>query len=110
MINDFVFLDPQGNGGNVSAKYTGETLNGMPHGMGYIEFNSYVGYGVFKNGIIHGGPFILWTDKKRTIYSTFITGMPYGLETYYESSHIKHIIERDQQGMELLKVFCDIDT
>ena len=77
----------------IYASFSGETLDGVPHGLGFISFKvsgsetshqCFRGMGVFTQGELHNGPALFMTGSGLKLsYSSMHHGRPYGIAKQY---------------------------
>ena len=55
-------------GETITASYTGETVGGVPWGMGEFKSDERTGWGMFENGQLHGMAVIIIEEEERERY------------------------------------------
>ena len=76
------FIHPE-NRKTTDAKYTGETFNGVPHGLGQlVTADSYKGFGLFSNGQLNGPCCLVTADGGRGSY-LYRQGIKHGFGKFY---------------------------
>jgi hypothetical protein len=77
----------------ITVCYRGETLNGLPHGLGQVDhsdimnkLSSFKGFVTMTNGKIHGGPAIfIRGDGVKQVFDTMVDGRAQGMGRLYHT-------------------------
>ena len=86
------FIHPDQSSKTTDAKYSGETLNGKPHGLGqFVTADGCKGFGLFSNGQLHGPGCLTTVNGGKGSY-LYRQGIKHGFGKIYYKDESKGLV------------------